>query len=131
MIIYLDFDGTIVEHQFPIIGKHNPGSFEVIHKLQTAGHEIILNTYRIEIDIASLEESLIYLNSSNIIAPIHKYTNHKIHPAEWDIEAFIKKEIIYIDDISKNIPLIDAEASIGKMVNWNEIDQIFIKNGVY
>ena len=70
MIIYLDFDGTVVEHQYPIIGKHNPGSFEVIKKLQTAGHEIVLNTYRIEIDQDSFEEAMNYLNNSKIIAPI-------------------------------------------------------------
>ncbi len=131
MIIYLDFDGTVVEHQYPIIGKHNPGSFEVIKKLQTAGHEIVLNTYRIEIDQDSFEEAMNYLNNSKIIAPITKYTTTKIHPFDWDLTAFINSQEIYIDDICKNIPLIDAEASIGKMVDWKEIDRLFKELSVY
>ena len=42
--IYLDFDGTCVEHRYPEIGKYNFGAIEVIEKLQQAGHNIILNT---------------------------------------------------------------------------------------
>jgi hypothetical protein len=38
---------------------------------------------------------------------------------------------IFIEDICKNIPLINAVKSKGKMVDWNEIDRIFLKNGVY
>ena len=30
MIIYLDFDGTVVEHAYPENGELNPGSFETI-----------------------------------------------------------------------------------------------------
>ena len=50
MQIFLDFDGTVVEHYYPLIGAYNPGCKEVISKLQQAGHEVILNTYRVEID---------------------------------------------------------------------------------
>ncbi len=131
MIIYLDFDGTVVEHQYPIIGKHNPGSFEVIKKLQDAGHEIVLNTYRIEIDRESFEDAMNYLNNSTLILPITKHTTEKIHPFEWDLTAFINLQEIYIDDICTNIPLIDAEASIGKMVDWKEVDRLFLEVGVY
>ena len=131
MIIYLDFDGTVVEHQFPIIGEHNPGSFEVIKKLQSAGHVIVLNTYRIEINVESLDDAMNYLNNSKAISPITKHTTEKIHPLDWDIESFINLNEIFIDDICKNIPLINAVKSKGKMVDWNEIDRIFLKNGVY
>ena len=131
MIIYLDFDGTVVEHQYPIIGKHNPGSFEVIKKLQNAGHEIVLNTYRVEIDVDSLDEAMNYLNSSNFISSITKYTTEKIHPLEWDLTSFINLKEIFIDDICQNIPLINAEASIGKMVDWKEVDHLFLELGIY
>jgi hypothetical protein len=46
MIIAVDFDGTIVEHRFPEIGKNIPNSFKVLKKLQTEGHILILWTYR-------------------------------------------------------------------------------------
>ncbi|MEN9968378.1 MAG: hypothetical protein RIR94_552, partial [Bacteroidota bacterium] len=44
MTIYLDFDGTVVEHAYPQIGAPNPHALRVIGKLQAAGHQFILNT---------------------------------------------------------------------------------------
>ena len=35
MIIAVDFDGTIVEHKYPAIGKEIPFAFETLRKLQT------------------------------------------------------------------------------------------------
>ena len=49
MQIFLVFDGKVVEH-YPLIGAYNPCCKEVISKLQQAGHDEILNTYRVEID---------------------------------------------------------------------------------
>ncbi|NJM14000.1 MAG: hypothetical protein HC896_00200 [Bacteroidales bacterium] len=46
MIIAIDFDGTIVEHAFPEIGKPIEGAFEVMKKLQMNGHQLILWTCR-------------------------------------------------------------------------------------
>jgi hypothetical protein len=62
MKIYLDFDGTVVEHEWPKIGRCNYGCFEVIKKLQDAGHEIILNTSRAESYDKTLNEALEYIN---------------------------------------------------------------------
>ena len=38
MQIFLDFDGRVVEHYYPLIGAYNPGCKEVISKLQKAVH---------------------------------------------------------------------------------------------
>jgi len=46
MIIAVDFDGTIVEHRYPLIGKALPNSFKVLKKLKAEGHILILWTYR-------------------------------------------------------------------------------------
>ena len=37
MQIFLDFDGAVVEHYYPLIGFNNPGAKEVISKIQCAG----------------------------------------------------------------------------------------------
>ena len=42
MIIAIDFDGTIVEDQFPDIGKMIPGARENINKLYADGYTIII-----------------------------------------------------------------------------------------
>ncbi|MFM1810785.1 MAG: hypothetical protein RLZZ382_2010, partial [Bacteroidota bacterium] len=81
MTIYLDFDGTVVEHQYPALGAENPHAFRIIRALQVKGHHIILNTYRADINDGSLAEALEYLNSpSNGLLPITEHTAKKIHP---------------------------------------------------
>lgn len=44
--IAIDFDGTIVEHVFPEIGKPVPGAFKWLKKFQKAGARLILWTMR-------------------------------------------------------------------------------------
>ena len=46
MTIAVDFDGTIVEHRYPNIGKERPFAFDVLKKLQKEGHKLILWTAR-------------------------------------------------------------------------------------
>lgn len=46
MIIAVDFDGTLVEHRYPSIGKEIPYAFEALKILQNKGHKLILWTYR-------------------------------------------------------------------------------------
>jgi len=45
-VIGLDFDGTVVKHDFPAIGEEVPGCIDVLRALQLAGHKIVLNTMR-------------------------------------------------------------------------------------
>ena len=46
LTIAVDFDGTIVEDQFPKIGQPMLFAFETLKMLQDAGHILILWTYR-------------------------------------------------------------------------------------
>jgi len=46
MIIAVNFDGTIVEHKFPEIGRLFPFAIESLELLQKEGHQIILWTCR-------------------------------------------------------------------------------------
>ncbi len=45
-LLVLDFDGTIVEHKYPAIGKPIIFAFETLKKLQEERHQLILWTYR-------------------------------------------------------------------------------------
>lgn len=143
MKIYLDFDGTVVEHTYPTIGRCNFGCFEVIKKLQDAGHEIILNTMRVELNDGTFEKSLKHLSNgwmmikdkskrdSFEMKEITDYTKSKIHPHRWDLENSIKIGEMYIDDIATDIPLKDAVMTNGKMVDWDELDRQFIEYKIY
>ena len=46
MIIAVDFDGTIVEHKYPKIGREKPFAIDTLRRLAAEGHKIILWTSR-------------------------------------------------------------------------------------
>ena len=55
MTIAVDFDGTIVEHKYPEIGKEKPFAIETLKQLAFEGHKLILWTSR---DGKLLEEAV-------------------------------------------------------------------------
>ena len=55
MTIAVDFDGTIVEHKYPKIGKEIPFAIETLKTLAEEGHKLILWTSR---DGELLDEAL-------------------------------------------------------------------------
>jgi len=131
MKIYLDFDGTVVEHAYPKIGKYNKGAFEVIRKLQDAGHEIILNTYRADCNDGTLEKARTYLDQATLIDPILKFEKKKIEPHPWDWNYFKANDLIFIDDICKNSPLMAIQSSTYEIVDWESLDKEFEEQGIY
>ena len=46
MVIAVDFDGTIVEHKYPEIGKEIPFAIDTLRLLASEGHKLILWTSR-------------------------------------------------------------------------------------
>lgn len=137
MVIYLDFDGTVVEHAYPEIGRVNFGCMEVIKKLQTAGHQIILNTYRVECNNYSLREAIDFFEDSyryfkNIdnldSIKITEHTFEKFNPPTWNVKYAIENnKPIYIDDIAHNIPLKKSVMVNGFMVDWDCIEKELIE----
>lgn len=63
MIIAIDFDGTIVEHAYPKIGKPIPFAIETLKMLQNDGHQLILWTVR---EGKLLQEALDYCYQNGI-----------------------------------------------------------------
>ena len=131
MTIYLDFDGTVVEHRYPYIGNIVADSFMVIRKLQKAGHEIILNTYRADCSDGTLEEAIQFLNKSKEIEPITQFEKQKITPNTWNWDNHNRDNIIFIDDICPEIPMDYIEETFSEVVDWYIIDKEFIENGIY
>lgn len=134
MKIYLDFDGTVVEHQYPNIGMYNIGCFEVIKKLQNAGHHIILNTYRANCNDGTLELALNYLfeaASKNNFTVISDFEKKKIEPYPWNWDFFKKYNLIFIDDICANIPLKPPTNAEYPIVDWKKLDREFEEQGIY
>lgn len=46
MLIAIDFDGTIVEHRYPEIGREIPFAIETLKKLQNDGHKLVMWSVR-------------------------------------------------------------------------------------
>ena len=78
MLFAIDFDGTIVEHNYPDIGDPHKETIEFIKDLIAAGHEWTLLTMR---EGEKLQEALDFLKNYNITP---NYVN--------DNPDYIKKE---------------------------------------
>jgi hypothetical protein len=129
MRIYLDFDGTIVEHHFPAIGAENPNAIKVISMLQLAGHDLVLNTYRADIDLSYVHEALNFLNSHpNLFKPIETFLLKKLDPKNFNLENAKACNQLYIDDVAKGIPMRKNEAlEYGMMVDWIALEKLLKK----
>lgn len=63
MLIAVDFDGTIVEHEYPKIGKDKPFAFDTLKALAAEGHRIVLWTSR---EGELLDEAVEYCRSKGV-----------------------------------------------------------------
>ncbi|MCF0173520.1 MAG: hypothetical protein HUJ91_07345 [Bacteroidales bacterium] len=63
MIIAVDFDGTIVEHRYPAIGKEIPFAIATLKQLQAEQHRLILWSVR---EGALLEEAVEFCRSRGL-----------------------------------------------------------------
>ena len=108
--IAVDFDGTIVEDDYPNIGKEKLFAFETLIKLQEKGHRIILWTYR---SGKSLDNAIGYCKEKGI----EFYAVNKSFPEE-------EFEIGYSRKISADLFIDDR--NIGGLLGWGEIYQLLI-----
>jgi len=108
MKIAVDFDGTIVEHRYPAIGKTKLFAFETLKELQKQGHTLILWTYRTG---QRLEEAVNFCKKNGI----EFYAVNKNYPEEVWTENISRKidADIYIDD-----------RNIGGFLGWSKIWEI-------
>ena len=95
MTIAVDFDGTIVEHKYPAIGKELPFAIETLKTLAEEGHKLILWTSR---DGELLEEALKFCKERGL----EFYAVNKDYPEETKatnnhFSRKIKAEV-WIDD---------------------------------
>lgn len=64
MVIAVDFDGTIVEHRYPSIGKEIPFAIETLKQLMADGHQLVLWTVR---EGKHLEEAVAYCRERGVV----------------------------------------------------------------
>jgi len=123
MIICVDFDGTIVTHDYPNIGKPVPDALRVLQELRRADHKIILFTMR---SGKNLKEAERYLQNNGVqIYGVNRNPTQR----SWTQSPKAYGHL-YIDDAALGIPLIeDEEFSERPFVNWSEVRKLLKRKG--
>lgn len=108
MVIAVDFDGTIVEHKYPQIGKEIPFAIATLKKLQAERHLLILWTVR-ESDL--LEEAVEYCRKRGLefYAVNANHPDEQVKPSQTSPCRKVRADM-YIDD-----------CNVGKLPDWGAI----------
>lgn len=108
MKIAIDFDGTIVEHSFPAIGKEKLFAIDTLRELQKQNHQLILWTSRVG---RELDEAIDFCRARGV----EFYAVNKNYPEEVFDETISRKIVadVYIDD-----------RNICGLPGWGEVWQI-------
>jgi hypothetical protein len=106
--IAVDFDGTIVEHAYPEIGKEKLFAFQTLKELNKMGARLILWTFRTG---KELDDAVAFCRKNGV----EFYAVNKSYPEEIFDETVSRKinADIFIDD--KNI---------GGFLSWSEVWQM-------
>ena len=114
--IAVDFDGTIVEHEYPAIGKVKLFAFETLKALQEKGFSLILWTFRTG---KELEDAVKFCRKNGI----EFYAVNKNYPEEVFDEETVSRKIdadIYIDD--KNLGGFPGWSKVWEMIVPDEME---------
>lgn len=115
--IAVDFDGTIVDHEYPEIGKEKLFAFQTLRELEKKGALLILWTFRTG---EKLEEAVRFCRSNGV----EFYAVNKNYPEEVFDEATVSRKVnadIYIDD--KNIGGFPGWSNIWQLLNPYELQE--------
>lgn len=109
MTIAVDFDGTIVEHRYPDIGKQRPFAMDTLRAFIADGHHVILWTVR---EGKQLEEAVRFCKERGV----EFYAVNSEYPNDSWTDAPSPRKIradVYIDD-----------SNLGGIPDWSEIYQM-------
>lgn len=115
MIIAVDFDGTIVEHVYPKIGRELPFAIDTLKQLQKEGHRLILWSVR---EAELLEEAVLFCRERGL----EFYAVNKNYPEEQLGDMGFSRKLkadLFIDD-----------RNIGGMADWGLIYKM-IQSGAH
>ena len=112
-IIAVDFDGTIVEHRYPAIGKEMLFAFATLKALQQKGHKLILWTIRTG-DL--LQEAVDYCRVNGV----EFYAVNKNYPEEQLDEKTSRK---------LNVDIFIDDRNVGGFMGWSSVWQTLHPEG--
>ncbi|MCF0207931.1 MAG: hypothetical protein HUK07_00660, partial [Bacteroidaceae bacterium] len=116
MNIAVDFDGTIVTHEYPRIGRERPFAVATLKKLQEDGHKLILWSVR---EHELLQEAVDWCKERGL----EFYAVNKDYPEETHATNDFSRKLkvdMWIDD-----------RNVGGLPSWGEIYQIIKEKKTY
>lgn len=117
MTIAVDFDGTIVRHEYPRIGKEIPFAVQTLKMLSDKGHRLILWTVR---EGKLLDEALQWCRDRGL----EFYAANKDYPEEtFDNNGSFSRKLkvdLWIDD-----------RCVGGLPDWGTIYRIITEHKTY
>lgn len=128
MDIVLDFDGTVVTHDFPFVGK-DIGAVPVLRRLVERGHRLILFTMRsngepvlgdVETDGQYLDHAVGWFEDYGI--PLYGVQTNPTQ-ASWTTSPKAYGQLI-IDDAALGAPLTWSIRSDRPFVDWVKVEKI-------
>jgi len=132
--ILVDFDGTVVTHDFPYVGK-DIGAVPVLKQLVEKGHRIILFTMRSNRPYMhsdgstrdTLQEAVDWFAKHEI--PLHGINTNPTQ-SQWTDSPKAYGQYM-IDDIAIGVPLsFDKELSPRPFVDWFYLEMILKANSI-
>lgn len=119
MDILIDFDGTVVGHNYPGIGD-DIGAVKVLRKIVENGHNLILFTMR---DGAALSDAVGWFNRNNI--PLYGIQENPTQK-KWTSspKAYGQK---MIDDSAIGCPLLDRKVNGRDAVDWDALYALLLR----
>lgn len=125
MIIAIDFDGTIAEHEFPDIGAPVPGAFEWMRRWQEAGAKLLLWTMRSDGRTGTgrengpvLTQAVEFCRANGI-----EFWGVNGNPSQGSWTSSPKAYAnLYVDDAAYGCPLRESRKSGNRpMVDWDAV----------
>jgi len=140
MIIAVDFDGTCVTHEFPLVGK-DIGAESVLKELVENGHKLILFTMRSDKKDVHSENHFIHSKAGQYLTDAVNWFKERNIPlygiqtnptqSTWTTSPKAYAEL-YIDDAGLGIPLVypfgeNQKAQYRPFVDWIKVREMLIE----
>jgi len=119
MLIAIDFDGTVVTHEFPHVGQ-DIGAVPVLQALVAKGHKIMLWTMRSELQPDSFRDAVEWFKAHDI--PL---MGINLNPTQKWSSSHKQFADLYIDDAALGCPLkYDSTISERPFVDWEAVEKM-------
>ena len=119
LIIGVDFDGTVVTHEFPKIGTALADAVEWMKTLDKAGAKLVLNTMR---SGKELDDAVKWFERRNI--PLYG-VNENPDQKNWTKSPKVYAHV-YVDDAAVGCPCVSPSDGSKKYVDWSKVGPILM-----